>query len=44
MLKVALPVPATELGEKLAVAPPGNPLTVKLTLPPNPPVAVIVTL
>ena len=30
------PEPETELGVKLAVAPKGNPLTLKVTLPVNP--------
>jgi hypothetical protein len=30
------PEPETEVGEKLAVAPEGNPLALKLTLPVNP--------
>lgn len=36
------PEPVTEAGLKLALAPAGNPLTLKLTLPANPPDPVIV--
>ena len=39
---VELPEPATEAGLKLAPAPLGNPLTLKLTLPVKPPDAVAV--
>jgi len=43
-LKVAVPDPTMELGEK-AVAPPlGNPLTLRFTLSLNPPVPAMVTL
>jgi len=41
---VELPEPVTELGLKLALAPDGNPLTLKLTCPPNPPEDCTVTL
>lgn len=34
--KVELPEPATDVGLKLPVAPLGNPLTLKLTLPVKP--------
>jgi hypothetical protein len=34
--KVEDPEPETELGVKLAVAPEGNPVTLKLTFPVNP--------
>jgi hypothetical protein len=37
------PEPESELGEKLAVAPAGNPLTLKLTFPLNPLEGVTVT-
>jgi len=40
---VELPDPATEVGEKPAVAPDGSPLAVKLTLELKPPTAVSVT-
>jgi hypothetical protein len=33
---VVEPEPETEVGEKLAVAPEGNPATLKLTIPLNP--------
>jgi len=35
-VSVELPVPVTVAGEKLAVAPPGNPLAPSVTTPPNP--------
>ena len=38
-VSVLVPAPATEVGEKDAVAPEGNPLAVKLTVPVNPPAA-----
>jgi len=40
---IDVPEPVTELGEKLAVVPVGTPFTLKLTLSPNPPLAVTVT-
>lgn len=40
---VVLPEVLTEVGLKLAVAPPDNPLTVNPTVPLNPPVGVTVT-
>jgi hypothetical protein len=40
---VVEPGPTTELGEKLSVAPEGNPVTLKLTLPVNPLGAVTLT-
>jgi len=41
--KVDEPEPESELGEKLAVAPEGNPVTFKLTFPVNPLGAVMLT-
>ena len=41
---VELPDEFTDVGLKLAVAPPVNPLTLKVTVPPNPPDGVTVTL
>jgi hypothetical protein len=41
--RVEDPEPATELGVKLAVAPEGNPVTLKLTFPLNPLVGVTFT-
>jgi hypothetical protein len=35
-VRVDNPEPTTEPGEKLAVAPEGNPVTLKLTFPANP--------
>jgi hypothetical protein len=35
-VKVELPAPVTVAGEKLAVAPIGNPLALSVTIPPNP--------
>src|ERR1700746_1020581 len=35
-VNVELPVPATVLGEKRALAPAANPLALRLTTPPNP--------
>ena len=35
-VSVELPVPVTVAGEKLAVAPPGKPLALSVTTPPNP--------
>jgi hypothetical protein len=35
-VKVEDPEPGTEVGAKLAVAPVGNPVTLKLTFPVNP--------
>jgi hypothetical protein len=35
-VNVELPVPVTVAGEKLAVAPAGNPLALSVTIPPNP--------
>jgi hypothetical protein len=35
-VSVALPAPVTVAGEKLAVAPVGNPLTLNVTTPANP--------
>ena len=35
-VKVEDPEPETEVGAKLAIAPEGNPLTLKLTFPVNP--------
>jgi hypothetical protein len=35
-VNVELPVPVTVAGEKLAVAPVGNPLALSVTIPPNP--------
>jgi hypothetical protein len=35
-VKVELPVPVTAVGEKLAVAPVGNPLALSVTVPVNP--------
>jgi hypothetical protein len=43
MVNVEVPVPKTELGEKLAVAPAGRPLALNVTFPENSPVLVIVT-
>jgi hypothetical protein len=43
-VKVEDPDGPTELGEKLAVAPEGNPVTLKLTLPVNPLDGVTLTL
>jgi hypothetical protein len=43
MVMVEAPVPVTALGEKLAVTPAGRPLALKVTLPENPPVPVVVT-
>jgi len=43
-LKVEVPEPAIELGEKAVVPPLGNPLTLRFTLSLNPPVPVMVTL
>ena len=43
-VKVEEPEPATELGEKLAVAPEGNPVTLKLTFPVDPLGAVTLTI
>lgn len=40
--RVELPEPATEVGLKAPVAPPGNPLTLKLTAPVKPPDGVTV--
>ena len=40
---VDVPVPATDDGLKLADAPEGKPLALKLTIPLNPPVGVTVT-
>ena len=40
---VVLPEVFTDAGLKLAVAPPGNPLTAKVTVPLNPPDGVTVT-
>lgn len=37
------PEPDTEVGLKLAVAPDGNPLTLKFTVPVNPPVGLTFT-
>jgi hypothetical protein len=39
-VSVLVPEPATELGEKDAVAPEGNPLAERLTVPAKPPSAV----
>jgi hypothetical protein len=38
-----VPEPVTDVGVKLPVAPVGNPLTLKLTIPVNPLIAPIVT-
>jgi hypothetical protein len=35
-VRVEEPEPTTELGEKVAVAPAGNPVTLKFTFPVNP--------
>ena len=44
MRKVVFPEPATDAGEKLALAPLGNPVMVKFTVPVKPPEPVTVTL
>jgi hypothetical protein len=41
--RAEFPEPATDVGVKLPVAPVGNPLTLKLTIPVNPLIAPIVT-
>jgi hypothetical protein len=43
-VRVLAPDPATEVGEKAAEAPEGNPLAEKLTVPVKPPTAVTETL
>jgi len=43
-LKVAVPEPGMELGEKAVDPPLGNPLTLRFTLSLNPPVPAIVIL
>jgi len=43
MVIVELPDVFTDVGLKLAVAPPVNPLTLNVTVPPNPPDGVTVT-
>jgi hypothetical protein len=43
-VRVEDPEPATEVGEKLAVAPEGSPVTLKLTFPLNPTDGVTLTL
>ena len=40
---VVVPDPVTEVGLKLALAPPGNPVTLKVTAPVNPSNGVTVT-
>jgi hypothetical protein len=43
MVSVEEPEPVTAVGLKLAVAPEGNPLTLKLTVPVKPPVGATLT-
>ncbi len=42
-VSVELPVPVTVVGEKLAVAPAGNPLALNATEPEKPEIAVVLT-